>query len=111
MGINGIISNEYSWIQKGKDNNKGTQIDFIIDRNDNCINILELKFHDAIFEITKNYAEQLQEKVSIFKQKTKTKKNVFVTMLTSGGVKKNEYYLSIITNELKLDNLLMNTHF
>lgn len=111
LGINGIISNEYSWIQKGKDNNKGTQIDFIIDRNDNCINILELKFHDAVYEITKNYAEQLQEKVSIFKQKTKTKKNVFVTMLTSGGVKKNEYYLSIITNELKLDNLLMNTHF
>ncbi len=106
LGINGIISNEYSWVQKGSEADKGTQIDFIIDRNDNCINILELKFFDSAFEITKNYAEQLQERVSIFKQKTKTKKNVFTTILASNGVKRNEYYLSAITNELKIEDLL-----
>lgn len=105
LGINGIISNEYSWIQKGDKSNNGTQIDFIIDRNDNCINILELKFYDTVFEISKSYADQIHQKVSIFKQKTKTKKNVFVTMLTSNGVLKNEYYLSAITNELEIGDL------
>lgn len=106
LGINGIVSNEYSWILKGNETQKGTQIDFIIDRNDNCINILEIKFYDANYEITKNYSEQLQEKISIFKQKTKTKKNVFVTMLTSNGIKNNEFYLSVITNQLEIKDLL-----
>jgi hypothetical protein len=105
LGISGIISNEYQWLQKGKGSETGTQIDFIIDRNDNCINILEIKFYDSVFEITANYAQQLNQKVSIFKEKTKVKKNVFVTLLTANGVKKNQYYLSTITNQLGIDDL------
>jgi AAA+ ATPase superfamily predicted ATPase len=105
LGINGIISNEYSWIYKGNQNEKGTQIDFIIDRNDNCINILELKFYDATYEVTKSYAEQLQERIALFKTKNRFKKNIFTTILTANGVKKNEYYLSAITNELKVEDL------
>jgi uncharacterized protein len=106
LGINGIISNEYSWIYKGNKTQEGVQIDFIIDRNDNCINILELKFYDTLFEMTKKYANDMQNKVAIFKEKSKTKKNVFTTLLTANGTKKNEYYLSSITNELRLEDLL-----
>ena len=107
LGINGIISNEYSWFYKGTKTEQGTQIDFIIDRSDNCINILELKFHDSVFEITKNYEEQLRDKMTIFKTKNKIKKNIFVTMLTANGVKKNEYYLSVVTNEVLIDQLFL----
>ena len=107
LGISGIISNEYSWLQKGTGIQDGTQIDFIIDRNDNCMNVLELKFYDAVFELTKNYAQQLSERVQIFKQKNRIKKNVFITLLTANGVKKNEYYLSTITNQLSVDDLFM----
>ncbi|TAF43325.1 MAG: hypothetical protein EAZ51_06745 [Sphingobacteriales bacterium] len=70
LGISSIISNEYQWLQKGNDNEPGTQIDFIIDRNDNFINILELKYYDALFEITKNYTQKLNEKVHISNKKT-----------------------------------------
>ena len=107
LGISGIISNEYSWLQKGTGVQDGTQIDFIIDRNDNCMNVLELKFYDAVFELTKNYAQQLSERVQIFKQKNRIKKNVFITLLTANGVKKNEYYLSTITNQLSVDDLFI----
>jgi uncharacterized protein len=105
LGINGIISNEYSWIQKGTKEEKGTQIDFIIDRDDNCINLLELKFYDSVFEITKNYSEQLREKVSIFRDKNRLKKNIFVTLVTANGSKRNEHYLSVVTNEITIDTL------
>lgn len=104
LGINGIISTEYSWIYKGNQTESGTQIDFIIDRNDNCITILELKFYDTQFELTKKYADELAQKINIFKTKTKTKKNVFITLVTANGVKKNEYFLSSITNELLIDD-------
>ena len=105
LGIHGIISNEYSWIESGNKAQKGTQIDLIIDRDDNCINILEIKFYDSVFEMSKNYTQQLIEKVSIFKKKTKLKKNIFLTLLTANGAKKNEYFLSTITNELNLEDL------
>lgn len=107
LGISGIISNEYSWLQKGTASESGTQIDFIIDRNDSCINILELKFYDTTFKLTKNYAQQLSEKVHIFKEKNKVKKNVFITLLTANGVKKDEYYLSTISNQLSIDDLFV----
>ena len=105
LGINGIISNDYSWISKGNKTEKGSQIDLIIDRDDNCINILEVKFHNDEFELTNSYAKQLREKVNIFKAKTQTKKNVFTTLLTVYGVKKNEYYLESVTNEVKIEDL------
>ncbi|MVM36657.1 AAA family ATPase [Spirosoma sp. HMF3257] len=100
LGISGIISNEYSWTLKGE-----AQIDLLVDRDDNCINLLELKYYDGLYEMTKGYAAQLQEKVRVFKQNTRTKKNVFVTLLTVFGAKRNEHYLSSITNELTIDDL------
>jgi hypothetical protein len=105
LGISGIISNEYSWVQKGTETEKGTQIDFIIDRNDNCINLLELKYYDTEFEITQSYAQQLIEKASVFKVKNRIKKNVFITLLTVNGVKMNEHYLGAVTNQLLIDVL------
>lgn len=105
LGITGIISNEYSWQMKGDAENPGTQIDLLIDRSDNCINLMEVKFHDSEFEMSKAYAAQLQSKANIFKEKTRTQKNVFITLLTAAGTRKNEHYLSVVTNALELSDL------
>lgn len=107
LGISGIISKEYSWILKGKAEEKGSQIDFIIDRSDNCINLLEVKFHEVAFEMTKLQATQIKERMYLFKDKIKSKKNIFITLLTANGAKKNEHYLSCVTNELKLRDLFL----
>lgn len=105
LGIQGIVTNGYTWFQKGDTHNSGTQIDLVIDRSDNCINLFELKFHNTVFEVTKNYAYQLQHKIELFKTKTRTKKNVMLTFLTPFGVKENKYYLSLAANQLLIDNL------
>lgn len=105
LGIGGIISKEYSWIEKGTVTEKGCQIDFIIDRADNCINLLELKYHSSLFEITKSYAAALINKKDLFINRTKSGKNVFITMLAANGVKKNEHYLTSITNEVELRDI------
>lgn len=105
LGIHGVVTNEYTWAKKGNKTAKGTQIDLVIDRSDNCINLFELKFYNKPYEITKTYAEQLRQKVAIFKTETKTKKNVFLTFLTTFGVLKNKYYLSVVTNQLLIEDL------
>ncbi len=105
LGIHGIITNDFSWSQRGAAKTAGAQIDLVIDRADNCINLFELKFHHSTFTIDKKYAAQLQQKVQIFKEQTQTKKNVFLTFLTVFGVNKNKYYLSLASNQLLVEDL------
>ena len=105
FGISGVITNEYSYVLKGNADHEGIQIDMIIDRADNCVNILEVKFHNTEFEVSESYGRQLLHKATIFQERTRLKKNVFITMLTVFGVKKNEHYLTAVTNQLLIDDL------
>ncbi|MEZ4849934.1 MAG: ATP-binding protein [Bacteroidia bacterium] len=110
LGIHGIITNEFSWSQAGNKNKAGAQIDLIIDRADNCINIFEMKFHHSSFTITNQYAEQIQRKIDVFSEQTQTKKNIFLIFLTAYGVEKNKYYLSLQANQLRLEDLFLPTY-
>jgi uncharacterized protein len=105
LGISGIVTNEYSYAAKSKTNRQGIQIDMIIDRADNCLNIIEVKFHTTEYEVSEVYARQLLHKATIFKEQTHLKKNVFITMLSVFGAKKNKHYLMAVTNQLLLDDL------
>jgi len=102
LGISGVRTNALSWISKSNENR--TQIDLLIDRNDNVINLCEIKFSINEFSIDKKYAETLRNRIGIFKSETNTKKSVFMTMITTYGVTKNEYS-ALIQNELTLIDL------
>jgi len=106
LGIAGVITNESSWIYKpSTGDDKGAQIDLIIDRADNCINLCEIKFVNEIFSIDKDYAVQLRSKKNIFIEKTKSKKSVFLTLITPYGAKKNATGLGVVDVELTMDDL------
>jgi AAA+ ATPase superfamily predicted ATPase len=99
LGISGINTTESHWA------NENAQIDLIIDRSDNCINIIEIKFSNDEYSITKDYAEKLRKKKEAFREETKTKKAIFITMLTPYGTKKNAFYQEIVQNEIILEDL------
>ncbi len=103
LGISGISSSEYSWQIKGNSKLQGAQIDLIIDRNDNCINLCEAKFYNDVFETTKAYADQLRTKRSAFIAATKTRKNIFITLITVYGADLNKYFNSIVTSQMVTD--------
>lgn len=105
LNIGGVLSNTYSWYTKGDGEKKGSQIDLVIDRRDQVINLFEIKFSINEFVITKEYDAKLRQKIQSFKEETATKKSIFLTMLTTFGVKPNEYSTSIIQNELTMDAL------
>lgn len=105
MGISGVITNAHSYVSKGKDGQQGIQIDLIIDRADNCVNILEVKFYNTDYEVSEAYTRQLLDKAAVFKEQTRLKKNVFITLLSVFGVKKNEHYLMAGSNQLLIDDL------
>jgi uncharacterized protein len=105
LGISGVVTNEYSYVFKGDEYHNGVQIDLMIERADNCINMLELKFHNKEFVISKAYEQEMREKVATFKNRAKLRKGVFVTMLSVYGVAKNQHYLSVVNNQIMLDDL------
>jgi AAA+ ATPase superfamily predicted ATPase len=102
LGISGIYTEQSIWRHTPRTGEKGAQVDLLIDRNDNCINLIEIKFSNNEFVIDKSYAETLRAKRSIFIENTGTRKSVFLTMLSSFGVKTNEYYLSLIQNQITM---------
>ncbi|MDZ7899743.1 MAG: ATP-binding protein [Arcicella sp.] len=106
LGISGIYTEESSWRDTDKDNG-GTQIDLLINRNDNCINLCEIKFSESEFIIDKKYADSIQHKILIFKEKTKTKKTIFFTAISVAGFKMNEYKLRWVQNEVVLEDLFI----
>jgi uncharacterized protein len=69
------------------------------------MNLLEVKFYDKEFIVSKDYEQELREKVAIFREQTRTRKSIFITMFSAFGVKKNEHYLSVVTNQLLIDEL------
>ena len=105
LGISGVYTKSSSWKFKGNDTLPGTQIDMIIDRADQTINVCEAKFTKENFAITKQYAAQLRLKKTIFKQATETKKAVFTTLLTTYPALKNTHYLEEIENEVTMEKL------
>lgn len=106
LGLGAVKTIHSQWSYYPEDNTEdGVQIDLLLDRADNCINLFEIKFTNEEFVITKEYAAKLAKKKAIFQTKTKTRKTVFMTMITPYGVKKNQYYLGLIDNQLILDDL------
>lgn len=104
LGISGIASDVCSWSTRG--GNKGAQIDLIINRTDNVIDLCEMKYSDGIYELTKSYIEWLKERRDLFKKETRTTKTLHLTMITSQGLA-NGKYTSQIQSQVTMDDLFV----
>ncbi|MEA4839737.1 MAG: hypothetical protein VB110_01880 [Bacteroidales bacterium] len=83
LGIENVYSETSVWRSKKQNGERGAQIDLLIDRQDQCINICEMKFSVNQFDTTKSYAKELESKLTIFRDNTKTQKTLFRTMVTT----------------------------
>ena len=102
LSIAGIQSLVSSW--RSEKTSPGAQIDLIINRKDGIINLLEIKFSNSEYTITKSYEENLRNKTAAFKAETKTRKAVHLLMLTTYGISKNQHS-EIVQKELVFSDL------
>jgi len=107
LGIAGVGSTEAPWRHRavGPSKERGVQIDLLIDRNDQTVNLCEMKFSDSEFRIDKRYADVLRRKRDTFRRETGTRKNVFLTMVTTFGVADNAYARELVANSFTIDSL------
>ncbi len=103
LGISGIQTKVSSW--RTKDAEKGAQIDLIIDRRDQTINLCEAKFSINPYSISKKYASELRNKIGLFKSETQTRKSVFLTMITTFGIEENINSTGLVQNSVTMEDL------
>lgn len=87
---------------------EGAQIDLLFDRLDGAITLCEIKYSDKPFAIDKSYAQEILKKIEVFRQQTKTKKQLFFSMITTMGLKPTMYSEELISSEVVLDDLFKN---
>ncbi|MBP7074606.1 MAG: hypothetical protein KBA81_04400, partial [Rhabdochlamydiaceae bacterium] len=101
----GAVTTTAGYWKAIKEGKKEVEIDLIIDRADQCINLCEIKFYRDPFEMTQVYAKELERKKELFRSSTKTRKALFTTLITNGEVVKNPAYLSVVDNHISIDSL------
>ena len=105
LGIAGISTTTSSFFAKAKDGLSGTQIDLLIERSDNTIHLCEIKFLPDELIITKALADNLQNKRAVFNYHTGNKKHIFNTIITTYGLKSNNYSVQNIDQVVTMASL------
>ena len=103
LGVDRILTEYYSW--RSTESTKGAQVDLIIDRADNMINLCEVKYSKGEFDIQKAESEKINNRIEAFQRETGTKKGIFVTLITVNGVKENSYS-DVVNNVITLADML-----
>lgn len=91
LGIRGVVSSQSSWSLKGNENEDGSQIDLLIDRDDNIVNMCEMKFYSDTFAVDKDYERTIVRRVNLLSGMIPKKKAVRSTLITTYGLARNEY--------------------
>jgi hypothetical protein len=98
------IANSWRYVPRKGALEQGAQIDLLFDRNDDAITLCEIKYSDEPFVLTKEYVNVLTRKMTVFKERTRTKKQLFLALITVNGIKNNYYAEEMISGVVVLSD-------
>lgn len=99
------MADSWRYVPRKGDKAEGAQIDLLFDRKDNAITICEIKYNTKPYVITKDYVNNLRRKMDVFKKQTRTKKQLFIVMITTMGLKNNFYVEELLSGVITLEDL------
>ena len=86
MQLGGLAADVHSFYSAGTADEAGAQIDLVIERADDSINLCEVKFRKTVWNMKASDYNDLENKREIFRLKTKSKKALFNTIITINGL-------------------------
>ncbi len=105
MSIAGIYAESSGFYHPGTQTDQGVQIDLLLDRRDNVIDLFELKFYTEPLRLDKSDALLLREKIARFRHLTSTRKQIFLNFISSFGLQSNENSIGLVNRSLTMDVL------
>jgi AAA+ ATPase superfamily predicted ATPase len=91
LGIPGVVSQQSEWAIKGTDGETGSQIDLIINRRDNVVNMCEMKYYSDDFKVDRNYYRTIARRTNALAENLPRKAVIHSTLITTYGLEYNEY--------------------
>jgi hypothetical protein len=106
LGIAAVETTEGAWEHRPTEAYPdGAQLDLVIERADRTVNLCEMKFSESEFTVDKAYARELQRKRDVFRAVTGTRKALFLTLVTTHGLRENEHSRGLIAKSVRLEAL------
>jgi len=106
LQIAGVSTRESLWFKRGDESSRGTQIDLIIERKDNVVNMCEVKFYSKEFEVDKDYHLVLENRKTLLRDVISKKATIHSTLITTYGLKKKGYWSDFV-NVVTMDQLFL----
>jgi hypothetical protein len=104
LGIAGVSSTISAWGVKGTDETDGVQIDLLIIRKDNVVNLCEMKFSGGTYTIDKDEEIKLRNRIETLKGTLSPRQTVHLTLVTTFGLS-NGKHSGIVQKQVELDDL------
>ena len=104
LNILGVSSRQSGWAVIGDDDTEGGQIDLLIERKDNVVNMCEMKFYSELITISKAYHAKLVHRQNLLMKNLSRKTVVLPVLVTTEGLAYNEYS-GIFQNVVIIDDL------
>jgi len=84
LGLDAVsaVPSTWRWVPPTRSKALGAQIDLLFDRSDGVITLCEIKYTAEPFKLTKAYARTLATKVEVFRERTRTTKDVQLALIT-----------------------------
>lgn len=91
LGIGGVTTRESLWAKKGDRDSDGTQIDLIIERKDNVVDLCEAKFLSGKFSVDKDYHMALERRKNTVRELVPKKATVLNVLICTEGIENGAY--------------------
>ena len=101
LGIAGVVTTASAW-SKRADDQRGAQIDLVISRADNVLNMCEIKFYGGPFQVDKDYYLVLLGRQELLQQQISPRLSIRSTLITTYGLTRNAYsgaFTEVVTLE------------
>jgi hypothetical protein len=104
LGISGVKTEVSAWSVRGDDTTPGAQIDLLINRADNVVNLCEMKFSSTAYLIDKEEEQKLRRRIERLKETLSPKQTVHLTLVTTYGVAPG-LHSGIVQKSVTMDDL------
>ena len=89
LHIDTIASQQYSW--RSKENSPAAQIDLIIDRADDVVNICEIKYSTREYRLSEEESKKMAYRIESFRRETGSRQSLYLTLITASPLAENDY--------------------
>jgi len=94
----------WRYTPKTHEDGSGAQIDLLFDRRDDAITLCEIKYSEKPFVLDKACADNIKRLANTFRTVTRSKKQIFMVLITASGLKANAYSKETIAAVVSLDD-------